>query len=118
MALRRVGVALALLGGALAMAAIATGASGNSTAAPVGSGKQTKTNSVCGLGTGKKATGAVIKLGAIATKQPGTDFTDIPVMAKAYFDCVNDNGGINNHRIQYFIETEQTDPGPNAALVK
>ena len=102
----------------LATAAIATGANMGSTAAPIGSGKQTKTNSVCGLGTGKKATGPKIKLGAIATKQPGTDFTDIPNMAKAYFDCVNSNGGIHNYRIDYFIETEQTDPGQNAALAK
>lgn len=118
MALKKVAVALALLGALLATAAIATGASGDSTAAPVGSGKQTKTNSVCGLGTGKKATGPVIKLGAIATKQPGTDFTDIPNMAAAYFDCVNSNGGIDNYRINYTIQTEQTDPGQNAALVK
>ena len=55
----------------------------------------------CGAGNGQKATGAPIKLGAIATKQPGTDFTDIPNMAKAYFDCVNDNGGINGRPIQY-----------------
>ena len=73
---------------------------------------------MCGLGTGKKATGPVIKLGAIATKQPGTDFTDIPNMAKAYFDCVNNNGGIRGRRIQYTIETEQTNPGQNAALVR
>ena len=39
-------------------------------------------------------------------------------MAKAYFDCVNNNGGIYGRRIQYFIETEQTDPGQNAALAK
>ena len=99
----------------LVTAAIATGASN---APPIGSGKQTKTHSVCGLGTGKKATGSKIVLGAIATKQPGTDFTDIPNMAKAYFDCVNANGGIYGHRIDYRIETEQTDPGQNAALVK
>ena len=99
----------------LATAAIATGAS---SAPPVGSGKQTKTHSVCGLGTGKTAKGSPIKLGAIATKQPGTDFTDIPNMAKAYFDCVNANGGIWGHRINYTIETEQTDPAQNAALVR
>ena len=69
-------------------------------------------------GTGQKATGEPIKLGAIATKQPGTDFTDIPNMAKAYFDCVNDNGGINGRPIQYIIETEQTDPGQVASLAK
>jgi branched-chain amino acid transport system substrate-binding protein len=72
----------------------------------------------CGAGTGQKATGEPIKLGAIATKQPGTDFTDIPNMAKAVFDCVNDNGGINGRPIQYLIETEQTDPAQVASLAK
>lgn len=118
MRLRRAAVALALLVTALVMATMAIGASSTSTQKVVGSGKQTKTNSVCGLGTGKKATGPVIKLGAIATKQPGTDFTDIPNMAKAYFDCVNNNGGIHGRRISYTIETEQTDPGQNAAVVR
>jgi branched-chain amino acid transport system substrate-binding protein len=74
--------------------------------------------SKCGLGNGKEATGTPIKLGAIATKQPGTDFTDIPNTAKAYFDCVNDNGGINGRPIDYSIETEQTDPGQVASLAR
>jgi branched-chain amino acid transport system substrate-binding protein len=66
--------------------------------------------SKCGLGNGEKASGEPIKLGAIITKQPGTDFTDISEMAKAYFDCVNDNGGINGRPVQYVVETEQTNP--------
>jgi branched-chain amino acid transport system substrate-binding protein len=74
--------------------------------------------SKCGLGNGQKATGTPIKLGGIATKQPGTDFTDIPNTAKAYFDCVNDNGGINGRPIDYSIETEQTDPGQVASLAR
>ena len=74
--------------------------------------------SKCGLGNGQKATGTPIKLGGIATKQPGTDFTDIPNTAKAYFDCVNDNGGINGRPIDYTIETEQTDPGQVASLAR
>ncbi|MDE3075970.1 MAG: ABC transporter substrate-binding protein [Chloroflexota bacterium] len=74
--------------------------------------------SVCGLGNSQKATGTPIKLGAIATNQPGTDFTDIPNAAKAYFECVNENGGINGHPIDYSIETEQTDPGQVASLAK
>ncbi len=65
-----------------------------------------------------KATGTPIPLGAIATNQPGTSFTDIPNMAGAYFDCVNANGGINGHPIKYFIETEQTNPAQIAALGK
>ena len=72
--------------------------------------------SKCGLGNGQKATDSPIKLGAIITKQPGTDFTDISDMAKAYFDCVNDNGGVNGHPVQYQVETEQTNPQQVASL--
>ena len=118
---RKLTAALALAASsaiALLLAALATGASQSPDQGVIGSGKQTKLRSVCGLGTGKAAKGPVIKIGAIATKQPGTDFTDIPNMAKAYFDCVNNNGGIFGRRIQYSIETEQTDPGQNAALAK
>lgn len=66
--------------------------------------------SKCGLGNGQKATGAPIKLGGLATKQPGADFTQITGMAKAYFDCVNDNGGIHGRPIQYVTKTEQSNP--------
>lgn len=111
-------VVLAGLGAIILTATIASGGNPTGVKGAVGTGKASATKSVCGLGTGKKATGSPIKLGAIATQQPGTDFTDIPNMAKAYFDCVNANGGIHGHPIQYFIQTEQTDPGQNAALVK
>jgi len=70
----------------------------------------------CGAGTGEKASGDPIKLGAIVTKQPGTDFTDITDTAKAFFDCVNDNGGINGRPIEYVVETEQTNPQQVASL--
>ena len=69
----------------------------------------------CGLGTGKAATGTPIVLGAIATDQPGTSFTDIPNMANAYFKCVNANGGIDGHPIEYKILTDQTVPGTRVA---
>ncbi|MGH3203616.1 MAG: ABC transporter substrate-binding protein, partial [Streptosporangiaceae bacterium] len=64
------------------------------------------------------ATGTPIALGAIATNQPGTSFTDIPNMANAYFACVNANGGINGHPIKLYIETEQTNPAQIAADAK
>ena len=38
-------------------------------------------------------------------------------MAKAYFDCVNDNGGINGRPVQYITETEQTNPQQVVSLV-
>src|ERR1700730_6887471 len=66
--------------------------------------------SQCGAKPGQAATGTPIALGAIATNQPGTSFTDIPNMANAYFACVNANGGINGHPIKLYIETEQTTP--------
>ncbi len=36
--------------------------------------------------------------------------------AQAYFTCVNDNGGIKGHPIQYKYYTEQTDPAQIAGL--
>ena len=74
--------------------------------------------SQCGTKPGVKATGTPIPLGAIATNQPGTSFTDIPNMANAYFACVNANGGINGHPIKLYIETEQTNPAQIAADAK
>jgi branched-chain amino acid transport system substrate-binding protein len=70
----------------------------------------------CGTKPGVKATGTPIKLGAIVTKQPGTDFTDGATMANAYFNCVNDNGGINGHPIKYKFYEEQTNPAQIAGF--
>ena len=72
----------------------------------------------CGLGNGKKAKGAPIKLGGIFTLVPGIDFTTIGKIADAYFKCVNDNGGINGRPISMKIYTEQLKPEQNAALAK
>ena len=70
------------------------------------------------MGTGEEATGEPIKLGAIATNVPGIDFTWITSMAGAYFECVNDNGGINGRPIEYIVEEEHIDPGEIAGLAK
>jgi branched-chain amino acid transport system substrate-binding protein len=74
--------------------------------------------SSCGANPGVKATGTPINIGAIDTKQPGTDFSDIENMAAAYFNCVNANGGINGHPIVYFPLTEQSNPSQIASLAK
>ncbi len=39
-------------------------------------------------------------------------------MANAYFNCVNDNGGIKGHPIKLYIETEQTNPAQIAGVAK
>src|SRR6185312_9787306 len=99
---------------ALAVASLATGAG----SAPVGSGTASATKAVCGAGTGKKATGTPIKIGGIDMLIPGVDFTTIGKVAKAYFDCVNDNGGINGRPIKYTLYTEQLNPAQEAALAR
>src|SRR6266566_908638 len=55
----------------------------------------TASTSQCGTKAGVAATGTPIPVGGIVTNQPGTSFTDIAYMARAYFACVNANGGIN-----------------------
>ena len=83
--------------------------------APSSSNAAAVSTSQCGTKPGVKATGTPIALGGIDTNQPGTSFTDIANMARAYFACVNDNGGINGHPIKYYIATEQTNPAQIAA---
>jgi branched-chain amino acid transport system substrate-binding protein len=72
----------------------------------------------CGMGTGEPASGEPIKIGAMATNIPGVDFTWITSMTGAYFECVNDNGGINGRPIQYIAEEEQIDPQQIASLAR
>jgi len=74
--------------------------------------------SLCGKNPGVKATGSPIRLGGIVTNQPGTSFADITSMVQAYFNCVNANGGINNHVIKYYVEPEQTNPAQIAGDAK
>ncbi|HEX3689171.1 MAG TPA: hypothetical protein VHV28_05720, partial [Solirubrobacteraceae bacterium] len=78
-----------------------TGTSGGGTTADVSS---------CGPKPGTKATGTPINIGTIDTHQPGTDFTDGPNMIQAYFNCVNDNGGVNGHPLKLFVQLDQTQP--------
>lgn len=116
----------ALLAAATAVAAAAgcastsnSGSSSSSAAAsPTGSTAAAVSSSQCGTKPGVKATGTPIPLGAIVTNQPGTSFTDITNMAAAYFACVNANGGINGHPIQYIVKEEQTNPAQIAAEAK
>jgi branched-chain amino acid transport system substrate-binding protein len=102
---------------ALMVTAIATGAKSSATHV-VGSGKASATKSVCGLGNGQKATGRPILLEGIFTLVPGIDFTTIGKIARDYFQCVNDNGGIHGRRINYKLYTEQLKPDQIAALAK
>jgi branched-chain amino acid transport system substrate-binding protein len=96
----------------------------SSTSAPAASSSSTTTSSSssasastssCGPKPGTAASGTPISLGAINTKEPGTDFTDIENMEGAYFACVNANGGVNGHPINLIKLTEATQPAQIAA---
>jgi branched-chain amino acid transport system substrate-binding protein len=105
-----------------AAAPTTTAATGSSTATTgggaVGTASNIQKSGECGMGTGEKASGDPIKIGGIATNVPGIDFTWITGMTKAYFDCVNDNGGINGRPIEYHAEEEQLDSQQIASLAK
>jgi branched-chain amino acid transport system substrate-binding protein len=115
----KIGVALAAgCLAALMLTTFATGARKVKAAPPVGAGTPSATKSVCGMGTGKKATGRPIKLGGIDMLIPGVDFTTIGKIAAAYFACVNDNGGIHGRPISYTLYNEQLNPAQQAALAR
>jgi branched-chain amino acid transport system substrate-binding protein len=115
----RAALALAAVIGTLLAAGCSSSGNGSSGSSAAAAPSSAAVNtSQCGTKPGVKATGTPIPLGAIATNQPGTSFTDIPNMAAAYFDCVNANGGINGHPIKLYIKTEQTNPAQIAALAK
>jgi len=104
-----------------------TAASTGDTAAPSGTtapaaglvgDKAATAGTGCGLNNGQKATGAPIKLGNVTTSIPGIDFTTGPAMMKGYFDCVNDNGGINGRPVQMLEENDNGKPEDAAAAAK
>ncbi len=96
-------------GGATTSAAGTSSAPAGSTGTS-GGGTASGGVSSCGSKPGQKATGSPINIGTIDTHQPGTDFTDGPNMIQAYFNCVNDNGGVNGHPLKLFVELDQTQP--------
>lgn len=65
---------------------------------------------VCGLNTGKPATGEPIPIGAVVGKTGPDDFSASALAAQAYFKCVNANGGINGRPVDYTIVDDQWNP--------
>lgn len=60
--------------------------------------------------SGASATGTPIKVGSIQSKTGPDDFSSSGQGAKAYFACVNANGGINGRPIQFILEDDQWTP--------
>lgn len=65
---------------------------------------------LCGLDNGKKAAGKPILVGAVVGKTGPDDFSSAAASARAYFMCVNENGGINGRPIEYLIEDDKWNP--------
>ncbi len=61
----------------------------------------------CGLNNGQKATGKPIPIGAVTTMSGFFTFKEADDGARAYFDCVNANGGIHGRPIVYHDEDDQ-----------
>jgi branched-chain amino acid transport system substrate-binding protein len=65
---------------------------------------------LCGLGTGQAATGEPILVGSVVGETGPDDFSAGADAARAYFNCVNENGGINGRPIQFLVEDDQWKP--------
>ena len=65
---------------------------------------------LCGLGNGQKATGTPILVGSVVGRTGPDDFSAGARAAQAYFNCVNENGGINGRPIEYLVEDDQWNP--------
>jgi branched-chain amino acid transport system substrate-binding protein len=110
----------AVLAAVAALAIAACGDDENTAATPASTGTATApaegSAAACGPKEGAKATGEPITLGTIYTKQPGLDFSAMPAAEKAFFDCLNDNGGIQGRPVKLIAEDEQTNPQQVSAL--
>jgi len=101
-----------------AIAAVVFSTSGGVASAHKVVARTASSTSSCGPKPGHKATGKPIPVGAIDTKVPGTDFSDIENMEGAYFACVNANGGVKGHPIKLYALTEQITPASVSADAK
>ncbi len=93
----------------------------DSTAAPTGDSAadlEATAGPGCGLDNGEKATGDPITVGHVTTSVPGIDFSTGPTMMEAYFNCVNDNGGINGRPIVMVWENDNLSPEDAAAAAR
>ncbi|GAB1385959.1 ABC transporter substrate-binding protein [Melaminivora sp.] len=64
----------------------------------------------CGLGNGKPASGEPLVIGAVVGKTGPDDFSSAAAAASAYFQCVNQNGGIHGRPVEYVVADDQWNP--------
>ncbi|MEZ5407076.1 MAG: ABC transporter substrate-binding protein [Acidimicrobiales bacterium] len=94
-----------------------TDTSATGSAAP-GESKPATAGEGCGLNNGEKAEGDPILIGNVTTSVPGIDFSGGPALQQAYFDCVNENGGINGRPLKLQVENDNLKPEDAAAAAR
>jgi branched-chain amino acid transport system substrate-binding protein len=113
--------------GLAAVAVLAAGCGGTDKSADTASAgakttKSASTNAVdissCGKTPGKAASGAPIRVGAVIGKSGPADLSSPSLSAKAYFDCVNANGGIAGRPIQYSVVDDAWNPAKSNQVAK
>lgn len=76
----------------------------------------------CGSDAGGSATGGPggdpIKVGSIVSKTGPIDFSSTSDGARAYFDKLNAEGGINGRKVEYVVEDDGNDPAKAAAAAR
>ena len=75
-------------------------------------------NPDCGENTGQKATGKPIPIGVLASITGLGTTKESTEATKAYFDCVNANGGIHGRPIVYLVEDDQGKVDVGAQVAK
>lgn len=71
---------------------------------------------LCGMNGTGPATGEPIVIGAIVSQTGPDDFSTSAKAARAYFDCVNQKGGIKGRPIRYLVGDDQWNPEMAAQL--
>ena len=69
-------------------------------------------------GGGSGGGGGEIVVGHISTLSGGIPFVEVPKGAKAYFDKVNAEGGIDGHKVKFQSFDDKGDPGEAAQLAR
>jgi branched-chain amino acid transport system substrate-binding protein len=107
---------------AVVVFAAGCGGAGNTTSGGGEATKPASTNAAdvagCGKSPGKAASGAPIPVGAVIGKSGPADLSSPSLSAKAYFDCVNANGGIGGRPIEYSVVDDAWNPAKSSQVAK
>lgn len=69
-------------------------------------------------GGGQSGGGKPIKVGAVVSETGAIDFSSTSDGARAYFEKLNADGGINGRRVEYLVEDDGNDPSKASAAAR